>query len=190
MGNASADNLIGRILSEAQQSADRILADADASCEAIRKERDARIGEQAAALGKTRDIEVREILDGAATRARLDGRKALLAEKRALLDEAFAAAYQAVCELPKEELSKLYASVLKAEAQAGDTVVPAKPDRAAVQSAVDNAGIPVKLSDTDASAERGFVLYGKSYEKDCSLRAVLSELRDAEETKVAEVLFS
>ena len=34
------------------------------------------------------------------------------------------------------------------------------------------------------------VLYGKSYEKDCSLLAILSELREREETKVAGVLFS
>ena len=190
MGNASADNLIGRILSEAQESADRIIADADTLCGSIRQDRDARISEKAAALKKTRDIQVREILDGASTRARLDGRKALLAEKRVILDETFAAAYKAVCELPESELARLFADVLKAEAQTGDTVVCANADRGAVQNAINTAGVSVRLADSAASVDRGFVLYGKSYEKDCSLKAILSELRDREETKVAEILFS
>lgn len=189
MGNANADNLIGRILSEAEETAARIQSDADASCEEIRKDCEKRIAENAAALGKLRDAKVKEILDGAAIRARLDGRKELLGAKRALLDETFALAYTTLCNRPASELSALYEKVLLAEAEADDLVAPAAADRAAVSEAIRRAG-KARLSERDASVERGFVLYGKSYEKDCSLRAILSELRDREETKVAEVLFS
>ena len=47
----------------------------------------------------------------------------------------------------------------------------------------------VKLSDRDADAEAGFLLLGDGYEKDCSMKAILRELRDAEETNVATILF-
>ncbi len=190
MGNASADNLIERILQDAQASVDKILADANATCEELRRDRDGRIAENAAAQLKTRETQVKEILDGAATRARLDGRKELLAAKREVLNQTFETAYRTLCNQDADRLSALYARVLKAEAEAGDTVVPAAPDREAVKRAVALSGADVRVADHDAPIERGFLLMGKSYEKDCSLSAILSELRDREETKVAEVLFS
>lgn len=190
MGNTNADNLIDRILADAQASVDKILSDADASCEELRRDRDKRIAENAAAQLRTRETQVKEILDGAATRARLDGRKELLAAKREVLDQTFETAYRTLCEQNADWLSALYARVLKVEAEAGDTVVPAAPDREAVQRAIALSGADVRMADQDAPAERGFLLLGKSYEKDCSLSAILSELRDREETKVAEVLFS
>ena len=44
-------------------------------------------------------------------------------------------------------------------------------------------------SDTDAAIDGGFLLVGRSYEKDCSFRAILGMLRDSEETNVAGLLF-
>lgn len=190
MGNASADHLIERILADAADAAARIAADADASCAQIAAERDRRIAESAAAAAKRRDIETKEILDGAATRARLDGKKEMLAAKRALLDHTFDAAYESLCAAPESELAALYGKLLRAESEDGDVVVPAKADRAALKTAIAGCGRRVTLSETDASADRGFVLLGKGYEKDCSLRAILSNLRSAEETGVAGILFS
>ncbi len=190
MGNASADNLIERILSEARESAERIRSDAQAAVESIARERDERIAKDAASFDKTRQAQIREILDGARTRAELDGRKELLAQKRAVLDRAFALAYEQLCSRSGSELTALYASILSKEAEDGSTVSPAKADREAVEQAIWQSGKELKLLDTDAPVERGFLLFAKSYEKDCSLKAILSELRDAEEPHVAEVLFS
>ena len=106
MANASADNLIERILSEARETADHILAEADKQCGEIRLDQEKRIAQNAESHAKTRDIQVKEILDGAATRARLEGQKEALSDKRDLLDKAFASAYQALCGQSSEELSK------------------------------------------------------------------------------------
>ena len=190
MGNANADHLIERILADASDAAAKIAADADATCAEIAAERDRKIAEIAETVLKRREIEVQEILDGAQTRARLDGKKELLAAKRQVLDQAFDAAYRALCQSSVESLSALYGKVLAAEAEEGDTVAAAKQDRPAVLAALHGCGKQLTLSDTDAPVERGFVLYGKGYEKDCSLKAILSEVRDAEETKVAGILFS
>ena len=190
MANASADNLIERILSEARETADHILAEADKQCSDIRLDQEKRISQNAESLSKTRAIQVKEILDGAATRARLEGQKEALADKRDLLDKAFASAYQTLCGQSSEALSKLFASVLKKEAEKGDVVFAAEADREAVKKAVEESGADVTIAEECASCERGFILRGKSYEKNCSLKAVLDVLRDSEETKVAEILFS
>ena len=188
MGNASADNLIERILSEARQGAEKIGADASATCDEIKKERDERIAQISSAAQKARDVQVKEILGGAKTRAELDGRKELLAQKRAVLDHAFAAAYDALCKKNADELERLYASVLRAEAEPGNVIVAASADRETLSRAAKSAGLT--LSDADAAIERGFILKGGSYEKNCSLKAILTELRDREETAVADILFS
>lgn len=190
MANASADNLIKRILSEARDTAAHILAEAEKQCNDIRSEQEKRIAQNAESLSKTRAIQVKEILDGAETRARLEGQKEALADKRDLLDKAFASAYEALCNQSSEELSQLFASVLKKEAEKGDMVFAAEKDKATVEKAVKMSGADVIMADECASCERGFILRGKSYEKNCSLKAVLDVLRDSEETKVAEILFS
>ena len=80
--------------------------------------------------------------------------------------------------------------MLAAEAEGGETVLPAKADRqqiAAILSTMNS--VDLTLSDQDAPFDGGFLLVGRGYEKDCSFRAVLSALRDAEETAVANLLF-
>ena len=50
--------------------------------------------------------------------------------------------------------------------------------------------VALTLSDRDAPCEGGFLLRGGSYEKDCSLNALMAELRLKEETNAARILFS
>ena len=116
MGNANADHLIERILADASDAAAKITADADASCAGIVAERDRKIAEIAEAAAKRRDVEIAEILDGAKTRARLDGKKELLAAKRQVLDQTFDAAYRSLCESSVESLAELFGKILAAEA--------------------------------------------------------------------------
>ena len=92
-------------------------------------------------------------------------------------------------QLPAEKRSALFLSILRQEAKPNDTVSPAKADRAAIAAILKKLPFAVRLSEQDADAEAGFVLYGDGYEKDCSMKAILRELRDAEETNVAAVLF-
>ena len=189
MGNESAVNLIDRILAEAKDAADKVLADAEGSCSGIREACAAQIAGKAEQSEKDRAEKVRAIKDGYATRAALDGRKDALRDKRALLDAVFSETYRKMLELSDEKREKLFLSILKREAKANDVVSPARADRETVQKAIAALPFPVKLSDMDAGAEAGFVLYGGSYEKDCSMKAILRELRDAEETNVAKILF-
>ena len=189
MGNESAANLIDRIIADAKEAADKILADAEASASGIRESRDAEIAKKAEQFGKEREQKIAVVLNGCRTRAELDGRKESLRAKRALLDSVFNEAYANLLALPAEKREALFLSIINKEAKANDTVVPAKADRAAIERAIAKLPFSVKLSDKDAEAEAGFILLGDGYEKDCSMKAILRELRDAEETNVAKILF-
>ena len=189
MGNESAANLIDRILADAKNAADKALADAEASCLSIRASRNAEIAKRAEQFQKEREQQINVIQNGCRTRAELDGRKDTLRAKRALLDSVFTEAYGKMLALPSEKRTALFLSILMREAKANDTVAPAKADRDAIAQAIDKLPFAVKLSGENADAEAGFVLYGDGYEKDCSMKAILRELRDAEETNVARILF-
>lgn len=189
MGNESAVNLIDRILAEAEETARRVLADAEESCSGIREACSAQIAGKAEQSEKDRRQQVKAIIDGYGTRAELDGRKDALRDKRALLDAVFSETYRKMLELSNEKRERLFRSILNTEAKGNDVVAPAKADRETVRKAIAALPFPVRLSDRDADVEAGFVLYGGSYEKDCSMKAILRELRDAEESNVAKILF-
>lgn len=190
MGNASADKLIEHILQDARDGAETILENAGRMCAQIFEDRDKQIGEDRSLQLKKRETLVQEILDGAETRARLDGRKEILAAKRAILDQAFQEAYRTLCALDKDTLARLYAKVLEQEAENGDMILPAEADRDTISHAVSMLGAEYEIQNGNAPVDRGFLLIGKGYEKDCSLKAILSETRAREETKIAELLFA
>ena len=189
MGNESAANLIDRILADAKEAADKILADAEASASGIRESRDAEIAKKAEQTEKEREQQISVILNGCRTRAELDGRKEMLRAKRELLDSVFSEAYHRMLALSNEKREALFRAILLKEAKENDVVAPAKADREVIAMTIAALPFSVKMSDRDAGAEAGFVLYGNGYEKDCSMKAILHELRDAEETNVAKILF-
>ena len=189
MVNESAVNLIDRILADANEAAAKVLAEAEASCNGIRESCEQEIAKRAERSEKERAQQVKAVLDGYATRAELDGRKDALRDKRTILDDVFSQAYQKLLALPTDKREKLYLSILKTEATENDTVASAACDRDVLKKAIAALPFRVRIAEQDASIEAGFLLYGKSYEKDCSMKAILRELRDAEETKIAKILF-
>ena len=189
-GNAGALKLAERILSQAKAAAEATAAQAKAALDAEKAELDKRREELQADFSKKREEAVAGVLDGAKTRAAIDGRKAALARRREVIEKAFAAAYEAMLALPEEARQKILLGVVKAEAEGGETLQPAKRDRAIVDAIV--KALPEKkltLSEEDAACESGCVILGESYEKDCSFAAILSEVREREETAVSKLLF-
>lgn len=189
MGNGNAENLITRILNEAQETAAEIRREAEASCTEIESQCNEKIADLHKEQEKARMLSAQSVVDGYRIRAELDGRKEALADKRSILDRAFALAYDELLRLDASRKTALYLRLLTAEARPGDRVLPAAADSSAVLCAVRDLPFEVTVSDGSSEIEGGFLLYGNGYEKDCSLRSVLNELRDAEETNVAKILF-
>ncbi len=150
-----ADKLIGRILGEAEADAKAARDKAAESCRAVMADCDKKIAERAEIAAASRDTAVKGVLDGARTRAELDGRKETLSVRRRI-----------------------------------DVVLPAKQDRPVIEKLLSQVPVKLTLADEDAPFEGGFLLRGGSYEKDCSLNALMAELRLKEETNAARILFT
>ena len=185
-----ADKLIERILGEAEADASAARDKAAEGCRAVMADCEKRIAERAQTAAASRDAAVKGVLDGARTRAELEGRKETLSVRRRILDEAFATAAQKLNALAGPQREAVLLRLLKAEAAEGDQVLPAKQDRALIEKLLKEVPVKLTLSDQDAPCEGGFLLLGKSYEKDCSLNALMAELRLKEETNAARILFS
>lgn len=194
---AGSQKLVDRIISDAMADAQATKAQADENCAAILaggKEQAARLAEKNAAQ---REAAVNGILERSRTNAELEARKNLLAERRQVIDEVFAAAYEKMCALPESERAAICKKLLLQEADGGETVMAAEADKALlagllpeVNGALTAAGkAPLKAEIESGSCEYGFVLVGDGYEKDCSFQAILRDARALEETKVAGILF-
>lgn len=188
--NSGTNKLAARIIAEAQADAETALAKGREAILAIEAERDKQLNGQKKTLAGQRDAAVKSMIDGFGTRAALDGRKSALAKKRAVIDEAFSRAYDALLALDAAERGRICLGLLQREAEGGETVAPAAVDRAALQAALATLKEKhLKLSETDAPIDGGFLLLGKGYQKDCSFTALLDSVRDEEETAVAKLLF-
>lgn len=194
---AGTQKLVDRILSDAMADAQATKAQADETCRAILaggKEQAAKLAEKNKAA---REAAVAGILERSRTNAELEARKNLLAERRKVIDEAFAAAYEKMCALDADARVGICKKLLLEEADGGETVEAAAADRAAlmallpeINAALEAAGkAPLKEGAEAADVAYGFVLVGEGYEKDCSFEAILRDARAVEETKVAGILF-
>lgn len=196
--NSGADALIGRILADARAEADAMTADADAQAAEIMliaKDECFRIENET-------ELRARRLNDAAQeknrTNAALDSRKYALKVKRTLIDEAFALAAERMEQQSDAERSALIKALLMREAEGGETVMPAARDAENAKRVLDgvNAALaqsnraPLTLGQADAGIKGGFVLWAAGYEKNCSFAAVLREVRAAEESAVAAILFS
>ena len=184
-----ADKLIERILGEAEADASAARDKAAEGCRAVAADCEKKIAERAQTAAASRDTAVKGVLDGARTRAELEGRKETLSVRRRMLDEAFAAATKELNALTGPRREAILLRLLTGEAAAGDVVRPAKQDRALIERLLKEVPVQLTLDAADAPCEGGFLLLGKSYEKDCSLNALMAELRLNEETNAARILF-
>lgn len=195
--NSGADALIGRILADAQTEADAALADADNEAERI-----ALIAKDECFRTENETVQKTKRLNDAAqeksrTNAALDSRKYALKVKRALIDEAFALAAERMEQKSDAERSALIKALLIREAEGGEMIIPAARDEAnakgvlaEVNAALAQSGrAPLTIAPADADITGGFILKATGYEKNCSFAAVLREVRAAEESAVAGILF-
>ncbi len=187
---SGTNKLAERIVTEAEAEAKATLEESGAAKRAILTQGEKAVAEKRAELNAKRETERTGILRGYQTRAALDGRKAALAKKRAVIDRAFSGAYQALLALDANKRGQICEQMLRAEAEGGETIVPSAGDRKAIESIA--ASLPerkLKVSKDNASFEGGFLLLAEGYEKDCSFASLLTQIRGEEETNVFKLLF-
>ena len=187
---SGTNKLAERIVTDAQEEARVVLEQAQEAVLGIWKESEKAVNARRAELTSQQTSTVKNLIGGYQTRASLDAKKDALRKKRAVIDTAFTRAYDAVLSLDSNTRKEICARMIQTHAEGGETVLPAKADRAAL--AVIIAAMPEKkltLSKDEAAIDGGFVLQGEGYEKDCSFRSLLDTVREAEETAVYQLLF-
>ena len=187
---SGTNKLAERIIHDAQQEARAALTEAEDIARGVACEGEKAVSVRNAELVGQKDNAVKSLIGGYRTRASLDGKKDALRKKRAVIDTAFTRAYDAMLALDAEKRKQVCQSMLRAQAEGGETVLPAAADRDSLNALI--AAMPEKkltLSGDTASIDGGFILIGNGYEKDCSFRSLLATIREAEETAVYQLLF-
>lgn len=168
------------IIAEAEKSASERIAHAEAQAEERRRETEEEISER-----------VRRLTEGRAAAARLDSAKLLLAQKRRVIDEIYARALDALLKLSAHDAVALSERLLLLCAEEGDEIFFAR--NFAYAEEVGRLSV-VKERRIGCSAERlpldgGFVLRGKKCDKDLSYGALLSADREEHQAELAQRLF-
>lgn len=194
----NAESILERIDQGSRETTAGILREAQAKAEAIRKASEEKIAAgRENALEQAR-LEALALDDRMRRMALLDARKAMLAVKREVLDEAFTSALKKM-EAMSDEQARAFGLALLLEAAHGDETLETGDAIAwCDQSFVDEANAALQavgrlgtitLSSQTRRVSSGFVLIRGGMEINCSFAAALESRRTDLEAEVAGLLF-
>ena len=184
--NEDSKKEIDAILAEARAKADEITAKAKAEAQAV--------GEEVLAQGRRAAAE-RE--DRLASTAQMECRKAVLAAKQDVIEEAFDQAHKQLLALPQEKYIALLADLaVQASVTGKEKLIFSAPDRARVGKAVAAAasekigsGAALTLAEETRPMDGGFILSDGAGEVNCTFDTLIRLQRGALSGEVAKVLF-
>ncbi len=192
------EKVTNKIIASAEADAARILAEADAECAAIiaaAKEKAAKISADAEDAA---DAESESVVSRARAEAETERRGILLAGRCRAIDAVFGEAEKKICGMPSENYLGFLVALAR-EASRGltgeCTVTLNRSDRVSfgkafiAQLSSEKNGIEWKLSDSEARIGGGLLLDSGDTRTDCSVAALISEVRPALEGDVCRILF-
>ena len=186
------EEIITRILSDAEAEAAEIVRSAEERAQEITAAAKARAAEDMAEAEAEAGARAKRISDGKAATARLESAKILLAEKRRVMDEIYARALKELLSLSESESLKLFERLLDENAEEGDVIVLAK--NFAYASGVEKLPVIKKrgltISKERADISGGCLLRGEKSDKDLSFTALLNADKEEYQAEIAEKLFN
>ena len=191
------DKIIDRISGDAQAEIDAILAEANAEAAKITAKYEAQAKAEAEEILKRGTVAAAEREDRLASMAQMEGRKAELAAKQEVIEEAFELALQKLLALPEDKYVELLASLAaKASVTGKETLIFSAKDCESVGEKVVAAanakleGGALTCSKETRPVNGGFILSDGAVEVNCSF-ATLVRLQKTEITgEVSRVLFA
>lgn len=194
-----ADAITAKILEDARIQAAEMVKEAGDKAQAIRDKSLALMEEKRQESEKQADLQAAQLRDRMLRMAELDQKKALLAVKRQVIDQAFEDALKRMQQMTPDKKQEYMLGLLMESAQGGEQLIPCREDKALFDDAFMNkinqslkeAGrAPVVLSQEARQLGGGFVLKQGGLEVNCAFKAVLQQARTALEAQVAGVLFN
>ena len=185
------EEIVARLLSDAEAEAAETVRAAQIRAEEIlaaAKEQCGRERDGAEREAEARAVRIRE---GREATARLDGKKIRLAEKRRVLDAVYRRALEMLLCLDRSDAVALAERLLKENAEEGDEIV----FSAGFLYGEDIERLPVfREKKLTVSGERpdlggGFLLRGKTSDKDITYPALLAADRENHQAEIARAVF-
>lgn len=199
----SLDNIVKKIIDEAQKTAVVASKGADEELDRLRAKftgEEKRLKEEAK---KRAEADAAEIIRRKVSSARLEGRKRVLGQKEMILNEVFAEAKDGLLNLPVDQYLDLLTELVVKHCASGDEVVMLSTEDASrlkdklkawsgdLNKKLKKEGLKgeVNISDETREIEGGLVLSKGRTEINLSLDVLLSELRLTLEGELMETLF-
>lgn len=185
------ENVVERIISDAHTEASSIIAEAERQAENTVLEAKKQAERKLLGVKAETAQKVKSILDGKSATARLDCAKIELAEKRRVLDTVYAQALEKLIALNKKESVALAERLLCDYAEEGDEIVFASGYKFVPDVMILDIVKEKKLTHSIGAGgiTGGFVLKGKTADKDVSYSALLAVDREEHVSEIAEKLF-
>ena len=183
------ENIINKILADADAKCAKIISSAEAQAEAIVDEAKSTVASDRQALQLRIDATVIERKRNRIATAELDAKKYKLQTKQQLISRCYELAYEQLIKLSEADRLDMIGSLLDKYAETGETVYVTQADAKSVtQVWLNGFDKQLKLGKKYIKADGGVVLEGDGYEKDLTLKSVIRFIREQTENRVAEVL--
>lgn len=184
------ENIISKILSDADEKCRQIIDSAKAQAESISQEAQAQAESEKAALTRRVSAMTAEKIANKQANAELDARKYVLAQKQKLISACYDKAYKQLVSMKGEDKAAFISRLIENFAEQGETVFACKADKDVVtQKFLDGFHKKLTLSKTYLDCDGGIVLSGEGYDKDLTLARVIAHVREKTEAAVASALF-
>lgn len=191
-----AETIVKTILDDAKAAAAQTLRSAQERTELLHSQAAQRQKEAQAQAERRIQEEIVQQTARARRMAELEARKAELADKRALIDEAFAGALDQLCAMDPDKKRALNRAGALEAAKGGETFRPAQADAQLLNEAFlkeVNAQMgdrsPLRMGPAVPGLRGGFLLEGQGVVYNCSYEALVNQVRDGLEAEVAAQLF-
>ena len=184
-------DIIDRILSDAQAEGDEIIKNAQAKAARILADADAFAKNETAEAEQECKAFAMDLTEKKLAAARLECAKIALAEKRKVLDYIYAVALARLKTRSKEEGAAFYAKLLELYAEDGDVVYFSEDFDIADSVAL----LPVfqkknlQVAKERAKIDGGMMLVGKKADKDVSFAALIQRDKEAHLAEIAAEIF-
>ena len=183
------ENIINKILSDADAKCTEILSSAEAQAQAIVNSAEQVIASELVALDTRLQTITAERERNRRATAELDAKKYTLNCKQQLITRCYELAYEKLTKMSEADRLDLIGTLIEKHAEKGETVYITQADAKGVtQVWLNGFEKDLKLGKKYIKADGGLVLEGVGYEKDLTLKSVVKYIREQTEGKVAELI--
>lgn len=184
------ENIINKILSDADNKRREIIAAAEIQAEKISDDVKLFEDNEAKAMQLKAEANFKERSANSLANAELDARKYVLSEKQRLIGTCYAKAYAYIVKMNDKQKTAFLTKLINTYAESGETVYACKADKSVVtQKFLDGFNKKLTLGKKYLDCDGGVVLEGEGYDKDLTLSRIIEFVREKTEAKVADVLF-